>query len=127
MNNSDIYLYEKKLHKYADYTVWLAFPGVNSFAMSSLGFLWIYKSIDEIDDVNIEILSSDLKTTKFMYENVDLIGFSFTFDTDFLTIFSMVFMYSYICFLHFKFRFSFPHSCESKIVIKSSYFTTIFI
>lgn len=94
MNNSDIYLYEKKLHKYADYTVWLAFPGVNSFAMSSLGFLWIYKSIDEIDDVNIEILSSDLKTTKFMYENVDLIGFSFTFDTDFLTIFSMLEKYS---------------------------------
>lgn len=90
MNNKDIYLYNKALSKDADYTVWMAFPGITSFALSSLGYLWMFKTIDELDDVNIEMVCSDTKTTKFKRDDIDLIGFSFTFDTDFLTIFSML-------------------------------------
>ena len=88
MNNSDIYLYNRNISKNADYTVWLAFPGIRSFALSSLGYLWMFKDIDTFDDVNIEMLCTDTKTTKNRIENVNLIGFSFTFDTDFLSIFS---------------------------------------
>ncbi len=90
MDNKDIILYNKKLSKSADYTVWMAFPGVMSFALSSLGFLWMFKSIDELEDVNIEMIASDTKTTKFKQSDINLIGFSFTFDTDFLTIFAML-------------------------------------
>ncbi|MBR5555486.1 radical SAM protein [bacterium] len=90
MLNTDIYLYDREISKNADYTVWMAFPGVKSFALSSLGFLWMFRSIDLMDDVNVEIVCSDTKKTKFMRDNVDLIGFSFTFDTDYLTIFSML-------------------------------------
>lgn len=88
MSNSDIYLYKRNISKNADYTVWLAFPGVKSFALSSLGYLWMFKDIDRLDDVNIEMLCTDTKTTKYRIENVNLIGFSFTFDTDFISIFS---------------------------------------
>lgn len=88
--NSDIYLYERELSKCADFTMWMAFPGVTSFALSSLGYLWMLKTIDELADVNIEMLCADTKTTKFRKEHIDLIGFSFTFDMDFLTIFAML-------------------------------------
>ena len=85
---SDIYLYERKISKSADYTVWMVFPGPMSFALSSLGFLWVFKAIDEIDDVNAEIVCSDTKTTRFMRNDVNLMGFSLAFDTDFLSVFS---------------------------------------
>ena len=88
MSKTDIYLYDRNIAKNADYTVWLAFPGVKSFALSSLGYLWMFKDIDQLEDVNIEMLCTDSKTTRYRGENVDLIGFSFTFDMDFLSIFS---------------------------------------
>lgn len=90
MTNNDIILYNKNNFKDADFTMWMAFPGITSFALSSLGFLWIYKSIDELDDVNIEMICSDTEKTKYSPNQVNLFGFSFTFDTDFLTIFSML-------------------------------------
>ena len=88
MSKTDIYLYDRNIAKNPDYTVWLAFPGVKSFALSSLGYLWMFKDIDQLEDVNIEMLCTDSKTTRYRSENVDLIGFSFTFDMDFLSIFS---------------------------------------
>lgn len=94
MNNSDIYLYNRKISKNADYTVWLAFPGIESFALSSLGFLWMFKSIDEQSNINVEMVCADTQKTKFKKDDVDLVGFSFTFDTDFLTIFAMLEKYS---------------------------------
>lgn len=94
MTESDIYLYDRIISKNANYTMWLAFPGIKSFALSSLGFLWMFKEIDEMPDVNIEMICSDTAKTLYREENVGLIGFSFTFDTDFLTIFSMLDKYS---------------------------------
>lgn len=94
MSNSDIYLYKRQISKNSEYTAWLAFPGITSFALSSLGFLWMYKSIDELNDVNIEMVCSDTLKTKYKINEVNLLGFSFTFDTDFLTIFSMMEKYA---------------------------------
>ena len=70
--------------------MWFVFPGPESFALSSLGYLWLYRAIDKMEDVNIERIYSDTKTTHIMRNKVDLIGFSFTFDMDFLHIFSIL-------------------------------------
>jgi len=70
--------------------MWFVFPGPESFALSSLGYLWLYRAIDMMEDVNIERIYSDTKTTRIMRNKVDLIGFSFTFDMDFLHIFSIL-------------------------------------
>lgn len=70
--------------------MWMAFPGIYSFSMSSLGYLWMFKSIDELEGVNVERITSDTKTTTLRRENIDLFGFSFSFDMDFLTIFAML-------------------------------------
>src|SRR5574344_1318842 len=85
----DIYLYNPITNKHCDYNVWLAFAGIESFALSSLGYLWLFKTIDEMHDVNVEKITSDTTKTKFMLSQVNLIGFSFSFDLDFPTIFNM--------------------------------------
>ena len=86
----DIYLYNPITDKNADFTLWMAFPGPKSFALSSLGFLWVFKGIDEMCDINAEMIFSDTKNTMHSFKDVDVIGFSFSFDMDFLTIFSML-------------------------------------
>lgn len=83
------FLYEK-LNKKADYNIWMAFPGIYSFSMSSLGYLWICKNIDMLEDVDLERISTDTKNTKYMTKDVNLVGFSFSFDLDFLNIFKIM-------------------------------------
>ncbi len=88
--SKETFLYTPKSSKNADFNMWMAFPGPYSFAMSSLGYLWMFKSIDEMDGVNIERIYTDTKETVLYKDKIDLYGFSFTFDTDFLTIFAML-------------------------------------
>lgn len=83
------FLYER-LNKKADYNIWMAFPGIYSFAMSSLGYLWICKNIDMLEDVSLERISTDTKKTQYMIKDINMIGFSFSFDLDFLNIFKIM-------------------------------------
>lgn len=83
------FLYTPKT-KNEDFTMWMAFPGIYSFSMSSLGYLWMYKSIDKELGINIERICSDTSKTHYNVSDVKLFGFSFSFDLDFLTIFSML-------------------------------------
>ena len=89
------FLYKSVYSKNAEVNMWLAFPGIYSFSMSSLGYLWMFKCIDEIKGANIERITSDTKNTFLRRENIDLYGFSFSFDMDFLTIFYMIEKYGY--------------------------------
>lgn len=85
---NDVYLYKKNYVKETEFSVWMAFPGSKSFAYSSLGFLWMFKSLDESEDIHIEPVFTD--TTLLPYKKPDMIGFSFTFDMDFINIFQML-------------------------------------
>lgn len=87
---NEIYLYEAVKNKNSNFNVWMAFPGIYSFAMSSIGYLWLCKNIDLLEDINLERIYSDSKTTNFMLKDIDLMGFSFSFDLDFLNIFKML-------------------------------------
>lgn len=89
ITNNEIYLYSRK-NKNADFNVWMAFPGIYSFSMSSLGYLELCKNIDLLEDVNLERICTNTSKTKFMIKDIDLIGFSFSFDLDFLNIFKML-------------------------------------
>ncbi|MBD5402702.1 radical SAM protein [bacterium] len=86
-SNNEIFLYDREVKKDYEFNMWFAFPGPESFALSSLGYLWLYKSIDMMPDVDIERIYSDTKTTRIIRDKIDLIGYSFTFDMDFLAIF----------------------------------------
>lgn len=94
MNSQELYLYNSKIHKTANFNMWMAFPEIYSFSMSSLGFLWMFKIIDELEDINIERICSDTETTKYNVADIDLIGFSFSFDLDFVNIFKMLDKYN---------------------------------
>ena len=87
---SEIYLYNHNIHKHADFNVWLAFPGPESFALSTLGYLWLYKQLDENEDINVERLYADTIKTTINKNDVDVIAFSLSFDMDIFTALSML-------------------------------------
>ena len=92
MNNaSEKYLYTPTNNKSADQlNVWMAFPGPESFAMSSLGYLWLFKQLDEQPEINAERINTETTSTLTLPKDVDMIGFSYSFDTDFVNIFSIL-------------------------------------
>ncbi len=92
--NNEKFLYKRSNSKITDFVMWMGFPGIYSFSMSSLGYLWMFKTIDEIDGVNIERICSDTENTHYNISDVKVFGFSFSFDMDFLTIFSMLEKYN---------------------------------
>ncbi len=89
-NTNEIYLYDRAIKKDFDYNMWFAFPGPESFAMASLGYLWLFRAIDMLPDINIERIYADSKTTRIYRDDIKLIGFSFSFDMDFLSIFQIL-------------------------------------
>ena len=91
---SEQYLYERQLNKESDYNVWMAFPGCTSFSLSSLGFMWLYKSLDEESNLRVERICTDTKITEINSKDVDAICFSFSFDMDFISIFSILEKYN---------------------------------
>ena len=94
MNSQEKYLYIPKTPKCTDYNMWFAYPNQESFAMSSLGYLWLFKEIDENTDINIERIYTDTKSTSIFPNKVNLIGFSFSFDMDFMGIFKILDKYN---------------------------------
>ena len=85
--SNDIYLYDRILGKCEDYNMWFVFPGPESFALSSLGYMWLFKAIDSEEGINVERVYDDLKTTDIMFSDVNLIAFSISFDFDYLSVF----------------------------------------
>lgn len=94
MNNSELFLYNPVNDNNSECNIWMAFPGPESFAMASLGYLWLFKILDEMQSVRAERIYQDSTSTKFRKEDIDLIAFSFSFDTDFLAIFEMLKKYN---------------------------------
>lgn len=84
------YLYQPNKNNSPKINMWMAFPGIYSFSMSSLGYLSIFQNIDMLEDVFVERVCTDTPKTKLNPSNLDLIGFSFSFDLDFLNIFKML-------------------------------------
>ena len=58
--------------------------------MSSLGYLWIFKEIDEMDNVFTERIITDTVNPTVRADKVDIIGFSFSFDMDFMNMFKIM-------------------------------------
>lgn len=84
------YLYDKKIKNNTDFNIWMAFPGNKTFALSALGFMFLCKSFDLMEYVNFEPIYLDTKTTSIMSKDVNLMGVSFSFDMDFLSILSIL-------------------------------------
>lgn len=86
----ELCLYRSSKNKNPDVKLWMCFPSIYSFSLSSLGYLWITKEFDERDDIYVERVCSDTSKTELSSKDLDFIGFSFSFDLDFLNIFKML-------------------------------------
>ena len=90
-SKKELFLYDNRIKTYTKYNIWLAFPQIYSFGMSSLGYVSIFQSIDEtFDDVYVERVFTDSKTTLKNINEIDLIAFSVSFELDFLCIFKIM-------------------------------------
>lgn len=89
---SEKYLYKPIHNSQNNYVVWMGFPGKTEFSLSSLGYLWMFKEIDEYESIDTERICTD--TEKTIYKKPDIFGFSFYFDFDFLEIFKILEKYN---------------------------------
>ena len=87
---SEKYLYTTEKKEETKLNVWCAFPAVYNFGMASLGFLTVFKHIDNIDGIFVERIFSDTEKTRINKEDVDIISFSFSFELDYLGILGML-------------------------------------
>ena len=88
------FLYQQKIDKHPEINVWFAFPAIESFAMASLGFLSIFKTLDLMDEVFVERVYADSKTTRCNVKDVSVMGFSTSFEIDILTVIKMLKKYN---------------------------------
>lgn len=87
-------LYSPPQKKSCELVFWFCYPAINSFALSSLGYLWLLKEAEMLDDICVEKVTTDTEITQFMPKDVDLMAFSFSFDLDFLNILKMLEKYN---------------------------------
>ena len=72
-----------------EYNFVMAYPAVESFALSSLGYLWLYKIADEKEDINAIRISTD--KTDVNSKNINSIAFSMSFDFDYLGVLEILY------------------------------------
>lgn len=87
------FLYNR-INKNPKINVWFAFPAIESFALSSLGYMSIYKELDLNENIFVERISTDKKTTILKSNEVDVLGFSTSFEIDILEIMNTLNKYS---------------------------------
>lgn len=80
---------DKKLYREnnGDFNFVMAYPAIESFALASLGYLWLYKIADTKEGINALRISTDnLEQAK----NIDAMAFSMSFDFDFMGVFEIL-------------------------------------
>ncbi|MBR1977289.1 radical SAM protein [bacterium] len=84
------FLYDRPIKKNPKINALFAFPAIENFAMSSLGYLSIFKQLDLMEDVYVERYYSNSKTTQIMIEDIDIVGFSISFEMDIFQVIKML-------------------------------------
>lgn len=85
---TDIKLYNTP-QKEPELNVWMTFPSLQSFGMSSLGYMSIVKTIDKRKDYFVEKIFTDTTNTKLRLSEVNAMGISVSFEVDFLGFFKI--------------------------------------
>ncbi len=88
------FLYKRNLNKDPKINIWFCYGAIENFAMSSLGYLSIFKDMDLNPDLFVERIYQDTKTTQIPVKDVDCMGFSVSFELDILTIIKMLQKYN---------------------------------
>lgn len=86
----ETYTYTPVPKKKGALPVWFCFPCTYSIGMSALGYLHLFKLLDQNEDVHPERIFTDTEQTVHNPKTVELIGFSYSFELDFLNIFKIL-------------------------------------
>ena len=90
MNDIKLYTTPKKE---PELNIWMTFPSMQTFGMSSLGYMSIVKTIDQRKDFFVEKIFTDTTDTKLRLNEVDAMGVSVSFEVDFLGFFKIEFIF----------------------------------
>jgi radical SAM superfamily enzyme YgiQ (UPF0313 family) len=74
--------------------MWFCFPATYMIGMCSLGYLHLFRLFDENPDIHPERIFTDTEKTHHNLKDVEVMGFSVSFEFDFLGIFSMLQKYN---------------------------------
>ena len=86
---NDIYLYDKKMKDASAYNIAMAYPACESFALSSLGYMWLSKLLDE--DENFRLTQVYTDTKEYPNKNkLEAISFSISYEIDFMGVFEVL-------------------------------------
>lgn len=66
----------------------MAYPSKEEFALSSLGYMWLYKTVQESGLANTERIYTD--NPNFRFKNTNAVAFSLSFDFDFMGVFEIL-------------------------------------
>ena len=80
----------KPMNTNSGYPFWMAFPAVEEFALSSLGYLWLFKIADTEKNINSERICTDTQLTRISPKEVKSVAFSLSYDFDFLGVFKIL-------------------------------------
>ena len=82
---------EQKLYtpnkNHSEYNLWMAYPACESFALSSLGYLWLYKIADTMEGISVERVYTDSNNR---LTPCNAMSFSMSFDFDFMGVFEIL-------------------------------------
>jgi len=92
--NNETYLYTPANKLDDSVKLWMSFPAGYHIGMSALGYLSMFKIFDTNPKANPEKLFSDTERTSHNIKEVELIGFSFSFEFDFINIFKILEKYN---------------------------------
>jgi len=70
--------------------LWFCFPSTYMVGMSSLGYLHLFRLFDENPEVAPERVFTDTKKTSRSSREIELMGFSFSFEFDFMGLFKIL-------------------------------------
>ena len=88
------YIYRPSAKKPDAIPMWFCFPATYMIGMCSLGYLHLFRLFDENPDIAPERIFTDTDKTVHRSENVEVMGFSVSFEFDFLGIFSTLKKYN---------------------------------
>ena len=86
---NDIYLYKKNSPAPNNSYFLMAFPERKSFALSSLGYMWLYKIAGTHEGINAEMVCTDYIPDVSINKTI-AISFSMSFDFDFTGAFEIL-------------------------------------
>ena len=95
------FLYKPNTER-AEYNFWMAYPACEAFALSSLGYMWLFKIASTLEGINAERVYTDTNTTCIKPQDVSSIAFSLSFDFDFMGVLELLEKYNIPIPIHYS-------------------------